>query len=194
MKRAHKQPRKKLTYEAACKAAASMDFWTVEDAAALLTGEIPPGLSRRKLGRVKAERVARVAHILSGAECVVNPESPASHFRVPPTEIVEWAKRKLNGVVVPDVLIRAVLSGVKEGERANSYMRQSTFRKHRCQALAELLWGSEQTKHLTLEAMAKRSEILDIGCEGKSYTHKRIMEWIKEQNPNRKPGRRPKVK
>jgi hypothetical protein len=190
MKRAAKKSRKAITYEQACKTMALMDFWTIEDAAALLIGAIPRGLSRRKLTGTKAHTVARVTHTLSGADCVVNPESPVGRYRVPPREIVEWARRKSNDDV-PSELVTAVLGAARDGEQAKRSMHQSTFRRERCRAIAALLWQQDNTKHLTLEAMVQRPELLEIGCDGKQYQLDTIKEWIKEQNPNRRPGRRP---
>lgn len=191
MKRARKKTHKTLTYESACEAAAKMDHWTVDDAAALLAHEIPPRLSLRKLNAAKAERIQRIAYLLSGAACVVNPESPIGRYRVAPREIVEWARQKS---AVPSALVTAVLGGVREGEQAERHMRESTRRRERCRAVAALLWQQEQTKHLTLQAMAQRPELLEIGCEGRQYKSDTIADWIKEANPNRKPGRRPNGK
>lgn len=193
MKRAQKKAHASLTYTKACELAGLMDYWTVEDAAALLLCEIPPGLSRRKLPTAKAHNVARLAHIISGATCVVNPESSVGRFRVPPVEIIEWAQKKWNSSGVPPVLKAAVLGAVEEGQKLEAYIKQSTFRRERCRAIAALLWSQEETKHLTLEDMAKRTEFLQIGCQGTRYKHDTIKEWIKEQNPNRGPGRRPKL-
>ncbi len=192
MKRAQKKSHASLTYTKACEHAARMDYWTVIDAAALLFSEIPPGLSGRKLSAAKTHKVARLAHIISGAACVVNPESPVGRFRVPPVEIIEWAQKKWNSSGVPLELKAAVLGTVEEGQKLEAYIKQSTFRRERCRAIAALLWSQEETKHLTLEDMAKRTEFLQYGCQGMHYKHDTIKEWIKEQNPNRGPGRRPK--
>jgi hypothetical protein len=193
MKRSRKKPPPVFTYAKACKVAALMDYWTTEDAAALLLNEIPSGLSRRKLPKVKATRVARAAYIFSGSNCVVNPESPISRFRVKPREIIDWTHQR-NGATVPEELVNAVMSAAEETRNSKAFFKQSTFHGERCRAIAALLWNSDETKHLTLEAMAKHPELLQFGCQGHAYEHDTIKNWIKEQNPNRKAGRRPHPK
>ena len=193
MKRAEKKSRPSLTYADACELAAVMDYWTVEDAAALLLGEIPPGLSCRKLPAAEARRVAATAHIISGAACVMNPESPIGRFRVPPCEFIEWAQGR-DGIDVPGALKTAVLGAKEEMKKKKTHIRESTYCRERCKAVAALLWNHEENKLLTLEDMARRPEFLQHGCGGVSYKHDTIKDWIKEQNPNRTKGRRPNNK
>jgi len=193
MKRAQKKSNSPPTYAKACRNMGLMDYWTVEDAAALILGEIPPGQSGRKSPVAKAKKIARLAHILSGADCVVNPETTSGRFRVPPVEIIEWIQRR-NGSAVPQELKVAVLGAVEEIQKQEAFTKKSTLRRERCRAIAELLWKQEENKHLTLEAMAKHPVLLQIGCQGTRYEHETIKDWIKEQNPNRNPGRRPKSK
>ncbi len=59
-----------------------------------------------------------------------------------------------------------------------------------CRAVAEQLW--ERNPGLTITAVINSAEIRQI--VRKNYIDKTLRNWIKDLCPNRKPGRRPKVK
>jgi hypothetical protein len=70
---------------------------------------------------------------------------------------------------------------------SNKKLRPSQKHRLACRDVAKVLWDKEPT--LTIVAMSKRPEIIKA-CNGKRYVEKTIRRWIKEENPNSKPGRR----
>jgi len=59
-----------------------------------------------------------------------------------------------------------------------------------CRGMAKKLWEKDPT--LTIPAMFKRPEIIKIHCN--NYEPDTFRKWVKDLNPNRNPGRRPKIK
>jgi hypothetical protein len=63
-------------------------------------------------------------------------------------------------------------------------------RRHRCRAIAELLWHRDP--QATLVDIYRHEWIQKIACNGTPPTEKTFREWVKDLNPNRTPGRRPR--
>lgn len=68
-----------------------------------------------------------------------------------------------------------------------SKLRPNQRHKEACRKVAKEIWKKEPT--LTIPAMHKRREIKEA-CESEEYAESTIRRWIKDLNPNRKPGRR----
>jgi hypothetical protein len=67
--------------------------------------------------------------------------------------------------------------------------RPSQIHREKCREMAEKLWDEDPT--LTIVDMTYKDEINAL-FDGKSYVEKTIRKWIKDLNPDRSPGRRPK--
>lgn len=87
------------------------------------------------------------------------------------------------------------------GNQVNPKLRNQQRHQARVRALAEYFWSLELESgppYSTKKEMTKRPELRAIGCEendpinGRSYGIETLEEWIKDLNPDRKPGRRPK--
>jgi len=63
-------------------------------------------------------------------------------------------------------------------------------RRQRCRVVAEILWRRDKTA--TLHDIFMHEWIGDIACEGEPPREKTFRDWVKDLNPNRNPGRRPK--
>jgi len=63
-------------------------------------------------------------------------------------------------------------------------------RKQRCRVVAEILWRRDPKA--TLRDIFAHEWVSDIACEGQVPLEKTFREWVKDLNPNRNPGRRPK--
>lgn len=58
-------------------------------------------------------------------------------------------------------------------------------RRDRCRAIAALLWARPENAGLTTTAMAKKTEMTTIGCEGHQYTDARTVEdYIRDLSPS----------
>ena len=65
-------------------------------------------------------------------------------------------------------------------------VKKSTVHNERCRAVAELLWRLEPD--IPIAEMARRSEIIEIGCEGHAYDTRTICRWLASLKTDRKPG------
>lgn len=65
-------------------------------------------------------------------------------------------------------------------------VKKSTVHHERSRAVAELLWRLEPD--IPIAEMARRSEIIEIGCEGQAYDTRTISRWLASLKPDRKPG------
>lgn len=63
-------------------------------------------------------------------------------------------------------------------------------RKQRCRVVAEILWRRDPDA--TLIDIFRHEWIQKIACAGRSPAEKTFREWVKDLNPNRSPGRRPR--
>jgi hypothetical protein len=102
---------------------------------------------------------------------------------------------------IPDLLFR--LSNIEDLEsehpeivaeqvdhkEVKTKKRPVQIHKERCREVAEKLWAEDPT--LTIVDMTYKDEIHAL-FDGKSYVEKTIRKWIKDLNPDRSPGRRPK--
>jgi len=93
-----------------------------------------------------------------------------------PKQFEQYAKRKKNNN-----------SAYHEGLG----VKKSCVHHERCRAVAELLWSHEP--ELTIADMARRSEIIQFGCEGHKYNMRTISRWLASLKVDRKPGRSKKV-
>lgn len=66
-------------------------------------------------------------------------------------------------------------------------VKQSTVHHERCRAVAELLWKIDPD--IPIAEMARRDEIIEIGCEGHDYDMRTISRWLASLKTDRKPGR-----
>lgn len=64
-------------------------------------------------------------------------------------------------------------------------------RMQRCRVIAELLWRRDPTA--TLVDIFRHEWIQKVACAGRPPTEGTFREWVKDLNPNRSPGRRPKL-
>lgn len=62
-------------------------------------------------------------------------------------------------------------------------------RKQRCRVVAEIIWRNDP--QTTLARVFRHAWIQEVACEGKPPTEKTFREWVKDLNPDRRPGRRP---
>ena len=69
--------------------------------------------------------------------------------------------------------------------------RPSQIHREKCRKIAKKLWKDDP--RLTIVDMSFHDEI-NAAFDGKVYTEKTIRRWIKDLNPNKSPGRRPKEK
>ena len=65
-------------------------------------------------------------------------------------------------------------------------VKRSTVHHERCRAIAELLWRLEPD--IPIAEMARRKEIIEIGCEGQNYDMRTISRWLASLKPDRRPG------
>lgn len=63
-------------------------------------------------------------------------------------------------------------------------------RKQRCRVVAELLWRRDPIA--TLADVFRHEWIQKVACTGHPPVEKTFREWVKDLNPNRNPGRRPR--
>ena len=63
-------------------------------------------------------------------------------------------------------------------------------RKQRCRAIAELLWRRDGKA--TLSDIYRHEWIRQVACSGSPPAEKTFRDWVKDLNPNRNPGRRPR--
>lgn len=64
-------------------------------------------------------------------------------------------------------------------------------RMQRCRVIAELLWRRDPTA--TLVDIYRHEWIQKVACAGQPPAENTFREWVKDLNPNRSPGRRPKL-
>ena len=65
-------------------------------------------------------------------------------------------------------------------------------RKQRCRVAAEIVWRNDP--QATLAQVFRHPWVQEVACEGKPPTEKRFREWVKDLNPDRRPGRRPSAR
>jgi hypothetical protein len=61
-------------------------------------------------------------------------------------------------------------------------------RKQRCRVAAALIWRNDPLA--TLGHVYRHEWVQAVACEGQPPTEKSFRDWVKDLNPNRKPGRR----
>ena len=91
------------------------------------------------------------------------------------------------------------LEDLKHFETANALDRRRDrercgtrdTRMQRCRVIAELLWRRDPTA--TLVDIFRHEWIQKIACAGHPPMEGTFREWVKDLNPNRNPGRRPKL-
>lgn len=64
-------------------------------------------------------------------------------------------------------------------------------RMQRCRVIAELLWRRD--RNATLVDVYRHEWTQKVACAGHPPAENTFREWVKDLNPNRKPGRRPKL-
>jgi len=78
-----------------------------------------------------------------------------------------------------------------DDKKPEKKLRPNQVHRIKCREVAEKLWAEDPT--LTIVDMTYKDEINAL-FDGKSYVEDTIRNWIKDLNPNRSPGRRPKRK
>lgn len=173
---------------------AKADHWLLEDAVSLALGLKPSRFASAPLS--KAEALKRDLLLELALNCARDSLDLVMHqgirdgLKVRPLQFLQWAKDK--GIHPPPELMSTVIKERERGALAQEPKELPPRQKHRerTRAVAAMIWAREPK--LTKQAVAERPEILEFGCEGHPYTPKAIEGWIKEENPNRRPGRRPK--
>lgn len=169
------------------------DFWPLSEAIRLTYSQAPqwPGSGTDETVPPLGTTVEAVALRCAGGSLPVTQAAAfPGELCVRPREFVEWADLKC--FKMPGELRMAVDSVAPlTGGSGKPERNLSPKQRHRemCRGIAALLW--RDNPDMTIEAMAQRKELRDIGCEGMAYTHDTMRNWIKEQAPNRQPGRRP---
>jgi len=75
-----------------------------------------------------------------------------------------------------------------DGSQVTLHLRDT--RKQRCRVVAEILWRRDPIA--TLIDVFRHEWIQKIACAGRPPAEKTFREWVKDLNPNRNPGRRPR--
>lgn len=105
---------------------------------------------------------------------------------VPPFVLISWALA--NGSDVPIEFLTYVAN--KQKDKSGAYeglsLKKSTIHHERCRAVAELLWNSEP--EIPIAQMARRPEIIQIGCEGQEYDMRTVSRWLASLKSDRRPG------
>ena len=105
---------------------------------------------------------------------------------VRPFIFISWALA--NNIEVPERFAR--YAAVKKSDKSGYYeglgLKRSTIHHERCRAVAELLWSMEP--EMTIAEMARRSEIIQFGCEGHEYDMRTISRWLASLKADRRPG------
>jgi len=145
-----------------------------------------------------AETRRRVSYVMDIARnCLGHslPEAPglpahATEPRVRPIDALRWAVSTGGGA--PKNLAAAVreyaeAKGPVDQPKTRTLLPKQIHR-HRCAAVAALLWKSEP--ELPVAQMAQRPELVSAGCEGKAYAQETLEKWIRSEKPGgTKPGR-----
>jgi hypothetical protein len=105
-----------------------------------------------------------------------------------PLFAINWAVEK--GIEVPP---QFQLYAAKHRHSKTSFyqglgVKKSCIHHERSRAVAQLLWSFEPD--LPISEMARRREIMEIGCEGQPYDTRTICRWLSTLKSDRKPGRR----
>lgn len=185
-------------YENMCHAWARCDHWPLIDAVNLLMGLLPslfwtdhqPSPAVRR----KRDAVHQIAVNCAGDSLtVINPATVPADWRVRPREFLRWAAERLEQTS-PTLTnaLTAAHTAVGNPEDLQRALLAKQRHRERCRGVASLLW--EQHPTFTKMQIATRPEIALHGCEGIHYTPETLAEWIKTENTNRNPGRRPKHK
>jgi len=172
---------------------AQCNHWPLEDAIRLVLGERPRLVqkqppSAKKLAQI--ELLRQMAINCFGASLQpVSTDTPDGEIHVKPVEFMKWAAER--GIRIPTGLDEAFQQDSPFGYGYEPPgLRIEQAHRYRCQGVAALLW--EQTPTLKKREVAEHPAIRTAGCQGKEYAISTIEKWIKAENPNRRPGRRPK--
>ena len=187
-----------LDHEKICQAWARCDHWPLIDAVNLLMGlpptllwaDSPPSPARRR----NRDAVHQIALNCAGDTLtVINPKDAPIEWRVRPPEFMRWADERLGQTspTLSNALTAAHTAIGKPEDRQRALLAKQRHRE-RCRGVASLLWEMHPT--FTKMQMAKHPDITRHGCEGTVYTPETLSDWIKSENTNRNPGRRPKHK
>lgn len=187
-----KSPKKENVYDygQACRTWSLSDHWPLPDAVNLVLGLLPRLVQSGELSANLTRRQKILYEIalncVGESLPVINPKASEDQYRVRPREFVTWAQKFWE---VPqelkDLLDKAGTDlGKKDAPREwNPKQRH----RERCRGVAAMIWA--QNPELTKAQVAKRSDILEYGCEGRQYAQETIEEWIKVEKPNRQGGR-----
>jgi hypothetical protein len=108
-----------------------------------------------------------------------------------PYEFICWAMN--NNIPVPEQFANHVKHHAyqRAGKHEMIGLKKSTVHHERTRAVAEILWHLHP--EMTINDMAKRPEIKQIGCDGHEYDTRTIARWLATLKANRRPGRPEKV-
>lgn len=106
---------------------------------------------------------------------------------VRPFVMINWALAQK--IEVPREFSLYVDNKKSNKTAAFEYMgvKVSTIHHERCRAIAELLWEIEP--HIPIAQMARRREIIEIGCQGHQYDMRTVSRWLATLKADRHPGR-----
>lgn len=109
---------------------------------------------------------------------------------VVPIVFIDWALE--NNIDVPKQYEK--YAAKNKDLKSNYYealgVKKSTIHHERCRAVAELLWSMHP--EIPIAEMARRSEIIQFGCEGQQYDMRTISRWLASLKAVRRPDRRKK--
>ncbi len=83
---------------------------------------------------------------------------------------------------------RDIQTASREQQAEAARLRDRT--KQRCRVAASIVWHTDPS--MTLPTVYRHPWIQEHACEGRPPTEKTFREWVKDLNPDRKPGRRPR--
>lgn len=154
------------------------DQWLLGTACEALFGNKLPeryGDAPQSKEGIELCRLAAISRRATKLKIQKNREGRRTWYRVWPAEFLEWATGK--GYAIPPEL-GSVLEGI-------SPLRENEIARIGCQAVARYVWSEK--KNLKVREVAR---IVREPSGAGRYQVDTIMRWIREFNPNPKPGRR----
>ncbi len=109
---------------------------------------------------------------------------------VRPFMFINWALANNIEMPVQFEKYTDIKKRAKSGYFEGLGLKRTTIHHERCRAVAELLWSQEP--EITIAEMARRGEIIQIGCEGLEYDMRTISRWLSSLKADRRPGRQRK--
>ena len=129
---------------------------------------------------------------LDGGEYVAQSDIDVNKSTVQPFIFINWALA--NEIEVPEEF--AKYHDRKKSNKSAYYeglgLKRTTIHHERCRAVAELLWSMEPG--IPIAEIARRTEIVQYGCEGHEYDMRTVSRWLASLKADRHPGQPRKSK